>query len=284
MIEATGTGGGFKLFCSGLGNNTPDIANASRKIKQGELKLCRSNGVEKVLELKVGYDGIVLATGAQSGFQVDITKQQLFLALAKRVPQNNKLVENPYEKWSDIDPSLPDIGIEVLGPPPTSGTRDAFVELVMEKGCAQYLLFEATYPDTKKRKEVCHQIREDGRYVDTGENDNLIVQKLTKNDHALGIFGYSFLDQNREILKPAKINGVNPTFDTISAGSYQISRPLYVYVKHAHIEKIAGLKEFLGELASEEAIGDFGYLTYKGLIPLIDQERRDMRQLLEKNS
>ncbi len=267
IVESTGTGGGLKLFCAGVDITHPDIANASRPIKQSEKELCDKNGVNKITEIKIGYDGIVLANSKEAKL-LHLTKDQLFLALAKQVPSNGKLINNPYQKWSDIDKSLPNIKIEIYGPPTTSGTRDAFVELVMEPSCKNLAEFKSAYPDKKTRKKICHMLREDGHYIEAGENDNLIVQKLKSNPKALGIFGFSFLDQNSNDIQGSVISGIKPTFDNISNGSYGISRSLYVYIKDGHIGKTPGLKEFVLELISDKAAGEYGYLAEKGLIPL----------------
>jgi phosphate transport system substrate-binding protein len=271
IIEATGTGGGFKLFCEGVGEQSTDLSNASRKIKKSEIDLCAKNGVKDITEIKIGYDGIVLANTLGSP-DFDLTKAQIFSALAKEIPSEGKLIANPNKKWSDIDASFPDTKIEVYGPPPTSGTRDAFVELVMEKACVDLPEFKAAYPDKKARKKACHVLREDGSFIETGENDNLIVQKLTNNDTALGIFGYSFLEQNASIVKGSKVSGFKASFENIASGDYPVSRSLYVYLKDAHLDKTPGLKEFAKELVSEKAIGEEGYLVARGLIPLNEEE------------
>lgn len=272
VIEATGTGGGMKLFCSGIGEGYPDLSNASRAIKDSERENCAKNGINEITEIKLGYDGIVLANFRGSK-TYHITKQDLFNALAKQVIVDGKLVENPYKNWNEIDPKLPESKIEVYGPPPTSGTRDAFVELVLEKVCKNDPVFVAAYPDEKIRKKTCHFVREDGHYIDSGENDNLVIQKLKNNPRALGLFGFSFLDQNAASVQGAMIDGIEPTFETISSGDYPISRPLYVYAKNDHFGKIKGLSEFVRELVSEKAVGEEGYLTYRGLIPLPDADR-----------
>lgn len=275
-VEATGSGGGFKLFCNGIGVSYPDITNSSRRVKASELKLCASNGVFDVVEVKVGYDGIVMAN-AVGEERMALTRRQIWLALAERVPDPSgaeRLVENPYERWSEIDPSLPDRRIEVLGPPPTSGTRDAFVELAMEGGCSTFSWIEhleEKNPDDFK--SICHTVREDGLFIEAGENDNLIVQKLNANPAALGIFGFSFLDQNAEKVQGATVDGYLPTFGNIANGSYPVSRPLYFYVKRAHVDVIPGLRAFLAEFTSPRASGDDGYLADRGLIPLPLSER-----------
>lgn len=272
VVESTGTGGGFKLFCAGAGEDTPDISNASRAIKSSEIEACAQNGVTEITEVKIGYDGIVLAN-SKNHDQYKLTVEQLWMALAKTVPVGGKLVANPHQTWADIDPSLPADKIEVLGPPPTSGTRDAFVELVMDKACEKFPEVEALEGDAKK--EVCQAIREDGAFIEAGENDNLIVQKLEANPKALGIFGFSFLEQNADKLQGSEMDGVTPTFETIADGSYEVSRPLFFYVKNAHVGVVPGIKEFVVEFMSEKAIGEEGYLADKGLIPMPDSERED---------
>lgn len=275
-VESTGSGGGLKLFCSGVGENTPDVTNASRAIKSSEIKLCASNGVTDIVEVMIGYDGIALAN-SKSAERMELTLQEIFLGLAKMVPNpdgSETLVENPYSSWNDINPKLPAMKIEVLGPPPTSGTRDAFVELAMEGGCKTFPFIKAIKKqDKKKFKALCHGIREDGRYVEAGENDNLIVQKLNANPKALGIFGYSFLEQNSDKVQGSIVNGFEPTFDAIAEGDYPVSRSLYFYVKKAHVGVIPGIEEFLAEFISEKAMGEDGYLADKGMIPLTEEER-----------
>jgi len=269
IVESTGSGGGLKLFCAGVGPDHPDITNSSRRIKQSELDECTKNGVA-MTEVKIGFDGIVLANSKKAAHP-DLTKGQIFKALAAKVPSGGQLIPNPYKKWNDIDPSLPDTKIEVLGPPPTSGTRDAFVELAMEGGCAEV----PGAAELGLTKEACHAIREDGAFVEAGENDNLIVQKLIANPDALGVFGYSFLDQNRDKLQASRVEGVDPTFENIADGKYGISRSLYFYVKLPHVGTIPGIKEYVTEFTSEKAYGPDGYLVDKGLIPLPDAARKE---------
>ncbi len=276
IVESTGTGGGFKLFCAGLGEKHPDVSNASRAIKKSEEELCAKNGVKAITEVKIGFDGIVLANSKKAD-RYNLSKEQIFLALAKKVPSEGKLIDNPNKSWSDIDPSLPKVKIEVYGPPTTSGTRDAFAELVMEPSCKNLPEFKAAYSEKKPRKKACHLLREDGPYIEAGENDNLIVQKLRSNSQALGIFGFGFLDQNTDTVQGSVIAGKEPTFDNISDGSYGISRSLYVYLKDEHIGKTAGLQEFASELIGDEAAGEYGYLTEKGLIPLPAKELETMQ-------
>jgi len=270
VVESTGSGGGLKLFCAGVGPDHPDITNASRSIKQSEYDECTKNGVA-MTEVKIGFDGIVLAN-AKKAAHFDLTKGQIFKALAAEVPSGGQLIPNPYKKWSDVDPSLPDIKIEVLGPPPTSGTRDAFVELAMEAGCAEV----PGAAELGLTKEACHALREDGAFVEAGENDNLIVQKLIANSDAVGVFGYSFLDQNRDKLQASRVEGVDPTFENIADGTYGISRSLYFYVKLPHVGTIPGIKEYVAEFTSEKAYGPDGYLVDKGLIPLPEDARKGM--------
>lgn len=276
-IESTGSGGGFKLFCAGVGVETPDITNASRAIKKSEYEKCQANGVKEIVEVKIGYDGIVVANAKKTS-PLKLTRKDIFLALAKDVPNpkgGDTLVPNPYKTWKDVNPALPNVKIEVLGPPPTSGTRDAFVELAMEGGAKKFDFIKAMKKtDKKKYKAVCHTVREDGAYVEAGENDNLIVQKLNANPDALGIFGFSFLDQNTDTIQGSYVDGVQPTFDAIADGSYPVSRPLFFYVKKSHVGVIPGIQEYLTEFTSEKTWGEDGYLSDKGLIPMPDKERK----------
>jgi phosphate transport system substrate-binding protein len=275
-IESTGSGGGMKLFCAGVGVDHPDITNASRRMKPSEFDKCQESGVSDVVEVKIGYDGIAIANSKEAS-QLELSPKDIFLALAKDVPSpdgSESLVPNPYETWKEVNPALPDTKIEVLGPPPTSGTRDAFAELAMEAGCKSFDFIKAMKDEDKdKYKAVCHGVREDGAYVEAGENDNLIVQKLQANPKALGIFGFSFLDQNADKIQGSKIDGVEPTFESISSGEYPVSRSLYFYVKKAHVGTIPGIEEYVAEFTSEEAWGPEGYLADKGLIPLPDDMR-----------
>jgi len=283
-IESTGSGGGHKLFGAGVGVEHPDITNSSRRIKKSELETAMKNGVKDVIEVKIGYDGIVVANSKKAA-SFKLSRKDLFLALAAQVPNpdgSETLVKNPYATWSQVNPALPNIAIEVLGPPPTSGTRDAFVELAMEGGAGHFGFIKAMKKtDGKMYKSVCHTVREDGAYIEAGENDNLIVQKLDANPNALGIFGFSFLDQNTDKLQGSLIDGIAPTFDAIADGSYPVSRSLYFYVKKAHVDTIPGMKAFLKEFTSEKAWGDEGYLTDKGLIPMPAAERKKFRNAVE---
>ncbi len=279
-IESTGSGGGLKLFAAGVGVEHPDIANASRRIKKSELEKAIKNGAKDVIEVKIGYDGIVMANSKQTKV-LELTRRDVFLALAKNVPDpsgGEKVIPNPYKTWKDVNPTLPDTKIEVLGPPPTSGTRDAFVELAMEGGAKKFAWIKAMKKKDKKAyKILCHTIREDGAYIEAGENDNLIVQKLNANPNALGIFGFSFLDQNSDKVQGSIMDGVAPTFEAIAEGKYPVSRPLYFYVKKAHVNTIPGMKEYLNEFTSEKAWGPDGYLAEKGMIPMPDAERKMFR-------
>jgi phosphate transport system substrate-binding protein len=269
-VESTGTGGGIKLFCNGVGPQYPDVANASRRIKSAELNTCAQNGVKDVVEIKVGYDGIVMAEN-KTGQSLNLTRKDVYLALAKQIPDPanpTTLIANPNMTWKDVNPKLPATKIEVLGPPPTSGTRDSFVELYLEAGCRSYVwLDNLRTQDEPSFKRKCNTIREDGAYVEAGENDNLIVQKLTANPNAVGIFGFSFLEENKDKLKGALVDGVSPTFETVASGKYPASRPLFIYVKKQHVGVIPGINEFIAEYTSEKALGEEGYLADKGLIP-----------------
>ena len=273
-VESTGTGGGIKLFCAGVGVDHPDMANASRAMKPSEFEQCQKAGVKAITEVKIGFDGIAIAN-AKSGEPLNLTLKDVYLALAKDIPDGKGGFEaNPNKTWKDVNASLPDTRIEVLGPPPTSGTRDAFVELAMEGGCNSIPEVKALKKtDEKKHKAVCQGIREDGAYIEAGENDNLIVQKLAANPDALGIFGYSFLEQNTDKVQGSRIGGVEPTYESISDGSYPVSRSLYFYVKGAHVGTIPGIKEYVTEFTSDKAWGPEGYLADKGLIALPDEER-----------
>ncbi|MFZ1815358.1 MAG: substrate-binding domain-containing protein [Rhizobiaceae bacterium] len=277
VLESTGTGGGFKAFCAGLGEEFTDITGASRAIKESEIKLCADNGVTDITEALIGYDGLSIAI-SRSGVDIDLTEEQIFKALAAELPDGKGgFIANPNKKWSDIEASLPDTEILAFGPPPTSGTRDAFVELVMHDGCNSFAgMKEFKKADEKKWNEVCSRMRQDGPFVEAGENDNLIVQRLGADPHAVGIFGYSFLYENSDKLKAVKVNSIEPNFDTIADGSYPVARPLFFYVKNAHRDVIPGMKEFLAEYMSEAALGSDGYLAERGLTPLSDEKRMEV--------
>jgi len=248
VIESTGTGGGMKLFCKGIGANTPDMTNASRAIKTSEKEMCFKNGIKDITEVKIGLDGIAIIH-AYNNKQVNFTVEQIWQALAEQGPRP--------EKWSDIDPSLPNIKIQVLVPPPTSGTRDAFNELVLKKGC----------PKTVD-KNKCELLREDGAAIEAGENDTLIINKLVGDKNYFGILGFSYYDSNKDKVRAVTINGKTISLKSIQDGSYPISRPLFFYVKNQHKGVIPGIDEYIKEFTSKRAIGKNGYLTNVGLVPL----------------
>ncbi len=276
IVESTGSGGGLKLFCAGVGVDTPDIANSSRRIKDSEVALCAENGVTEIVEAKFGFDGIVIANSVEAP-PMQLSLRDLFLALAKNVPNEDGTTQpNPHTMWNEVNPALPAIPIEVLGPPVTSGTRDAFAELAMEAGCETFdWVKELADTDEDAFEALCYTFREDGGFINAGENDNLIVQKLQANTDAVGIFGFSFLAQNRDVIRGATINGVAPEFELISDGTYPIARSLFFYVKAAHVGLVPGIEEFLAEFTAEDTWGEFGYLTDKGLIPLSEDARQE---------
>lgn len=277
IIESTGTGGGFKLFCSGIGYNYPDFSDASREVKKSEIAKCKKNGISGIVEIKIGYDGIVVAN-SKKGQKYRLTKEQIFLALSDQVPnKSGKLVKNHYKKWSDIDAKLPKINISVYGPPSTSGTRDAFIELVMQDACLKMKEFKDAYKSKKIRKKKCSIIRNDGKFIEAGENDNLIVQKLRNDKQALGIFGFSFLEENQAIIQASAINGVKPSFEKIVSGDYPVSRPLFIYFKKEHLNLVPNMRKFIKEIVSRDTLGTDGYLLEKGLIPLTDSELDKVR-------
>ncbi|MEX0921472.1 MAG: substrate-binding domain-containing protein [Rhodovibrionaceae bacterium] len=277
VVESTGTGGGMKIFCQGIGAEHADVTGASRAMKQSEYELCVENGVTDITEALIGFDGLSFAVSRQ-GETFDLSKAQLYLALASEVPVDGEIVANPYTNWSEIDPDLPNIKIQVLGPPPTSGTRDAWVELVMEEGCEAFDEVKAL--EKERMEEVCQRMRQDGPFIEAGENDNLIVQRLDSDPTAYGIFGYSFLYENLDKLKAVSVGGVEPNEATIESGEYGIARPLFFYVKNAHRGVIPGLEDFIAEYASEEAMGPGGYLSERGLIPLGDAKRQEVQDQL----
>lgn len=269
VVESTGTGGGMKLFCDGVGAGFADATNASRRMKAGEFELCAKNGVKDIIELMVGYDGLTFAHSKKSA-PVKVTRAQLFLALAKQVPgPDGKLIANPYKTWSQIDSALPNRPIEILGPPPTSGTRDSLHELVMEPGAEQIPVLKALKASDRKAFDAAWKsIREDGAYIEAGENDNVIVQKLETSANAIGVFGYSFLEENVAKIQGFTIDGVAPDIDTISSLKYTPSRELFVYIKKAHIGVVPGLDKFMTEYVSNKAAAAEGYLEKKGLVPV----------------
>ncbi|MBA3911694.1 MAG: phosphate ABC transporter substrate-binding protein [Rhodobacter sp.] len=287
VVESTGTGGGMQIFCAGIGADYPDITGASRAMKKSEYELCAQNGVTDITEALIGYDGLAIAVSRASEIDWDLSLEQVYKALATKVPVDGTLVDNPYKMWSDIDASLPATAILAYGPPPTSGTRDAFVELAMQAGCEETDYAkkleeagdEAAYD--KFVEEDCSRMRQDGLFVEAGENDNLIVQRLEADPTAVGIFGYSFLFENLDNLKDVKINGVEATQATIASFDYPISRPLFFYVKNAHRGVIPGLAEFIETYAAEEALGAGGYLEERGLVVLGEAELATLQDTLK---
>ncbi|WP_416900280.1 MAG: substrate-binding domain-containing protein [Minwuia sp.] len=277
VVESTGTGGGMKIFCGGIGEGHPDITGASRAMKKSEWENCQANGVDSVSEALIGFDGIALAH-SRKGPDMDVSKAQLFLALAAKVPVDGKIVDNPYTTWNQINAKLPSTPITVYGPPPTSGTRDAWVELVMEEGCGEFEAVKALSKD--EHKSVCERMRTDGPFIEAGENDNLIVQRLDADPNAYGIFGFSFLYENQDKLMGAKVGGVAPSFETIESGDYGVSRPLFFYVKNAHRGVIPGLNEFIEEYMSDAALSSGGYLNERGLVPLNDTRRSELQDAI----
>lgn len=262
IIESTGTGAGFKLFCAGVGERFPDISNASRRMKAKEAAQCSANGVKEVTEIQIGLDGVALATGKATPIS-GITQKDLYMALAAR-PYGKP---NKAKTWKDVNAKLPALPIRVMGPPSTSGTRDALGELLMTPPCeANASMAALKKADEAKFKAICTGIRTDGAYIEAGENDNLIVQKLAANPGTLGIFGYSFLEENLNKVKGVSINGVQPTYATISSFSYPGARPLYIYVKNAHVRAIPAIRAFVAEITKESAIGPKGYMLSGGLV------------------
>lgn len=277
IVESTGTGGGMQIFCGGIGEAHADITGASRAMRASEYELCRENGVTDITEAYIGSDGLSLAISAANDFAWDLTLAEIYLALGAQVPVDGEWADNPYTMWNEINPDLPEVEILVYGPPPTSGTRDAFVELAMIAGCEELPFVQEGGHDGDWAEENCSRMRTDGPFVEAGENDNLIVQRLNADPNAMGIFGYSFLFENLDTLEAVSINGVAPDADTIASGEYPISRPLYFYVKNAHRGVIPNLQEFIEEYMAEEAMGPGGYLTDRGLVPLADARRAEVQ-------
>ena len=280
IVETTGTGGGFKAFCNAIGPDEPSIVNASRKIKDGERALCIEAGIFEPFEVKIGYDGIVIAN-AKSGPDLNLTKKEVFLALAANLPDGSGgWVKNPNTRWIDVNPDLPDMRILVSGPPPTSGTRDAFVKIVLETGAMELPeLAQLHETDLAAFTARAREIRNDGSWIDSGENDSSIINTLLRNEDAVGVLGYSFLEQNLDRVKAAQISGVAPTFENIVSGEYGVSRSMYFYIKLENEALVPGLVEFVSEFTQEDAWGPDGYLAEKGLIPLLLEERQRVRDL-----
>lgn len=279
IVESTGTGGGMKIFCGGIGEGHPDITGASRAMKKSEFDLCVQNGVTDISEALIGFDGLSLAVSRKSDKVWDLTLVDIYNALAAQTEVNGEWADNPYKTWNEVNPDLPAVAILAYGPPPTSGTRDAFVELAMHEGCEHLPYVQGLKGSLEKDaykdwvKQNCSRMRQDGPFVEAGENDNLIVQRLDADANALGIFGYSFLFENLDKLQGVNIEGVEPSTDTIADKSYPISRPLYFYVKNAHRGVIPNLNEFLEEYMSDEALEEDGYLAERGLVALSEDNR-----------
>ena len=275
VVESTGSGGGFKLFCGGVGEQYPDIVDASRPISGSETAICAANSVRKISEIKIGYDGIVLL-GSREAPTMSLPARQLYLALARTIPVNGASVPNPNVKWSDVDPSLPDLKIRVYGPPPTSGTRDLMGQLLLDKGCSTFAdiaSLESSDPDSFRL--LCRTIREDGAYIEAGENDRLVISKLEKDPTSYGVMGFNNLERNREKLRGITINGIEPDYETILDGSYPGSRALYLYVKDDHEQLVRSLGAFVSTYVSEAVIGEDGLLVENGLVPLTEEERQE---------
>lgn len=280
-VESTGTGGGIKIFCAGVGANTPDIATASRALKKSEFEECAKNGVTEITELKIGFDGIVLAN-SKSGTKMVISNKDLFLAMAKEVPVDGKMVANPYQSWNEVNPALPNKKIDIMGPPPTSGTRDAVVELIMEKGAKDIPQLKALGESDKEGfKKIAHSVREDGKWRDMGENDNIIVQTLISNPDSYGLFGYSFYEENKDRVQAATIEGEVPSTQSIIDGKYSAARSLYIYVKNQKKTSVTSLAAFVKSFMSSAALGDRGYLISRGLIPLPASELAEQQKIAE---
>jgi phosphate transport system substrate-binding protein len=281
VVEAMGTGGGFRFFCDGTGVETPDIAMASRTLNESELKQCETNGIQEPVQVKIGYGGVVFVN-TKDAESFDFSARDLYLAMAREIPDPSgraELVGNPYNNWNEISESLPALPIRILGPPLSSGTRDILVEKLMEQACADHaMLRDMRGKDADAYDEHCYTFREDGAYIEAGENDARIVRKLSQDPGAIGILGYNFLERNGDILKAATIDSIAPEFEMIEDSSYPLSRPLYLYIKREHYPLVNGLSEFLSEFTSEAAWGDEGYLVDKGLIPLSAEERVSWRK------
>ncbi|MFZ3584959.1 substrate-binding domain-containing protein [Loktanella sp. DJP18] len=277
IVESTGTGGGMQLFCGGIGESHPDLTGASRAMTASEYELCQTNGVTDISEALIGYDGLSIAISRENATEWDLTLAEIYQALAAQVPVDGEWVDNPYTMWSEINPELPETAILAYGPPPTSGTRDAFVELAMHAGCEELPYVQEGDFDGDWVDENCSRMRQDGPFVEAGENDNLIVQRLTADANAMGIFGYSFLFENMDTLKPVHINGVEPNAETIGDFSYPISRPLYFYVKNAHRGVIPNLQEFVEEFVSDDALGADGYFVERGMVALGEEQLAEVQ-------
>jgi phosphate transport system substrate-binding protein len=282
-VESLGTGGGIKLFCSGAGEGFPDIANASRPMKKAEFDACASKGIKDIIQIRIGFDGIVIATD-KDGADYNFKTENLYMGLSKTVLKGGQFVANPNKNWDDVAGGLPGNRIQVYGPPPTSGTRDAFVELAIEAGARKYPTLDAIRSDNEKKfKSLVDPLRNDG-WIDAGENDNAIVGTLTKTPGSLGVFGWSYLEENMDKIKGATVNGVKPSAQTISDGSYPLSRTLFIYVKKANIGVTPGLEDFLKEFTSDAATGRGGYLQGRGLIPLPPGQHQAQKDVVAKKT
>ena len=286
-VESLGTGGGFKFFCRGIGMKTPDISNASRRIKASEIRKCQSNGVNEIIEIKIGYDGIAMVHSVNSfkGIPFSLNFKDIFLALVKDVPAANSetLIPNPHKTWKDVNPQLLNHEIRVYGPPPTSGTRDTFVEIAMEGGCNTFPWIKKLKKEDKaKYKGICHNMREDGEFfVVIGESENFLMQKLKMEQNSIGIMGFSFLDNNLDVIKSIPIEGKDSSFENIVDGSYPLFRPLYLYVKKQHIGFVPGIEDFVNFFIQDRISGEDGILSEKGLIPLGEGERESISQVFQ---
>lgn len=285
MLQASGSGGGFMLFCNGTGIEEADITLASRKIKTSEHARCVENGVEDIVEIKIGYDGIVLAEVAAST-PMDLSLRDIYLALASSVPAANgkqEMIENPYRKWSEVDKRLPERPIKVYGPVGGSGTRYVFARLGMEAGCRSFeWLRELKREEPVLYRQNCRKIRDDDVFITAGENDEATLEKLSANADALAIFSYGFVDRHAQRLRTMPVGGVTPTPETVADDSYPLTRPLYLYVKKQHIGQHSGIRKFLAEITSESAWGDEGYLPEAGLVPMSIEERSRYREVVEQ--
>lgn len=307
VVESTGTGGGMNLFCAGVGMRHPDITGASRRMLPSEFELCRRNGVREITEIPIGYDGIVITRAAGTP-SVDFQRRDLFLALASTIPMPvdeagepvfsasgqvlagrdfndvagyscSAFIPNPHRRWSDVSNDLPSDRIEVIGPPPTSGTRDSLIELAIQPGARSIDCLDALRASDRSRfEEITSRLREDGPWIDGGENDNVIVQTVANSGTAFGVFGYSYLEQNTDRLRAASIEGVEPEYDDISEGVYPVARSMYVYIKNQHVAAVPGISEWVEELTSEDAFGPFGYLADRGLVALPESRRGGVRE------
>ena len=283
FVESTGTTNGFRIFCAGTGLDFPDFINASRPIKEEEEENCSHNGVKNLVEIKIGYDGIVFGNFIKNK-KIQLTQEQIFLALAEKVPENirdkksKKLVKNFYETWNQIDPTLPKRKILIYGPPLTSGTREVFSDIVLEEVCFRKKEFVENYPDYESRKKQCSAFRKDGKFVESGENDHVIIENLKSHPDAFGIFGFNFLIENQKTIQAVAIAGTLPSYKNIASRQYKLSRPLFVYFNKEHLNLISPMRDFVREIISDETIGDKGYLVNSGLVPLSDAELGEVRE------